>query len=61
MFIQELKEIIENMMHYTLLIIMLGLSCGEASVKLYENSLILRLSMTEFPFVHDKAFKDAKK
>ena len=33
---------------------------GEASVKLYENSLILRLSMTEFPFVHDKAFKDAK-
>lgn len=33
---------------------------GESSVKLYENSLILRLSMTEFPFVHDKAFKDAK-
>lgn len=33
---------------------------GEASVKLYENSLILRLSMTEFPFIHDKAFNDAK-
>ena len=33
---------------------------GEASVKLYENSLILRLAMTEFPFIHDKAFKDAK-
>jgi len=33
---------------------------GEASVKLYKNSLILRLAMTEFPFLHDKAFKDAK-
>ncbi len=33
---------------------------GEASVKLYKNSLILRLAMTEFPFIHNKAFKDAK-
>ena len=33
---------------------------GEASVKLYKNSLILRLAMTEYPFVHDKAFTDAK-
>ncbi len=33
---------------------------GEASVKLYKNSLILRLNMTEFPFIHDKAFNDAK-
>ncbi len=33
---------------------------GEASVKLYKNSLILRLAMTEFPFIHDKAFSDAK-
>ena len=33
---------------------------GEASIKLYKNSLILRLAMTEFPFVHDKAFYDAK-
>ncbi len=33
---------------------------GEASVMHYENSLILRLAMTERPFVHDKAFMDAK-
>ena len=33
---------------------------GEASVMLYKNSLILRLAMTEFPFVHKKAFSDAK-
>ena len=33
---------------------------GEASVKLYQNSLILRLAMTEYPFIHDKAFVDAK-
>ena len=33
---------------------------GEASVKLYKNSLILRLNMTEFPFIHEKAFDDAK-
>ena len=33
---------------------------GEASVKLYKNSLILRLAMTEYPFIHDKAFTDAK-
>ena len=33
---------------------------GEASVILYKNSLILRLAMTEFPFLHKKAFIDAK-
>jgi perosamine synthetase len=33
---------------------------GEASVNLYKNSLILRLAMTEYPFIHDKAFVDAK-
>lgn len=33
---------------------------GEASVKLYKNSLILRLAMTEYPFIHDRAFTDAK-
>ncbi len=33
---------------------------GEASVKLYKNSLILRLSMTEKPFVHKKAFTNVK-
>ncbi len=33
---------------------------GEASVMLYKNSLILRLAMTEYPFVHKKAFSDAK-
>ena len=29
---------------------------GEASVQLYKNSLILRVCMTEKPFVHKKAF-----
>jgi len=33
---------------------------GEAAVKLYKNSLILRLCMTEKPFVHKKAFYDVK-
>ena len=33
---------------------------GEASVILYNNSLILRLSMTEKPFVHKKAFSNVK-
>ena len=33
---------------------------GEASVKLYNNSLILRLCMTDYPFVHKKAIKGAK-
>jgi dTDP-4-dehydrorhamnose reductase len=33
---------------------------GEASVQLYKNSLILRVCMTERPFVHDKAFGNVK-
>ena len=33
---------------------------GEASVQLYKNSLILRVSMTEKPFVHPKAFANVK-
>ena len=33
---------------------------GEASVKLYKNSLILRVCMTEKPFVHNKAFANVK-
>lgn len=33
---------------------------GEASVKLYKNSLILRVCMTERPFVHAKAFANVK-
>ena len=33
---------------------------GEASVQLYKNSLILRVCMTEKPFVHDKAFGNVK-
>ena len=33
---------------------------GEASVNLYKNSLILRLCMTEKPFVHKKAFTNVK-
>ena len=31
---------------------------GESAVQMYKNSLILRVSMTEKPFVHKKAFVD---
>jgi len=33
---------------------------GEASVQLYKNSLILRICMTEKPFVHKEAFANVK-
>ena len=33
---------------------------GESSVQMYKNSLILRICMTEKPFVHKKAFADVK-
>jgi dTDP-4-dehydrorhamnose reductase len=33
---------------------------GECAVQMYKNSLILRLSMTEKPFVHKEAFVDFK-
>ena len=33
---------------------------GEASVQLYKNSLILRVCMTEKPFVHKRAFSNIK-
>ncbi len=33
---------------------------GEAAVHLYKNSLILRVSMTEKPFVHKEAFANVK-
>lgn len=33
---------------------------GEASVQLYKNSLILRICMTEKPFVHKKAYANVK-
>ena len=33
---------------------------GECSVRLYKNSLILRVCMTEKPFVHKKAFANVK-
>ena len=33
---------------------------GESSVRLYKNSLILRASVTEKPFVHKNAFTDFK-
>ena len=32
---------------------------GEAAVQMYKKSLILRLSMTDYPFVHKKALKSA--
>ena len=31
---------------------------GESSVHMYKNSLILRISMTQKPFVHNEAFSD---
>ena len=33
---------------------------GEASVQLYKNSLVLRICMTEKPFIHKEAFTDVK-
>jgi dTDP-4-dehydrorhamnose reductase len=33
---------------------------GECAVQMYKNSLILRVCMTEHPFVHTKAFYDVK-
>ena len=33
---------------------------GEAAVQMYRNSLILRVCMTEKPFIHNKAFANVK-
>ena len=33
---------------------------GESSVQMYKNSLILRVCMTEDPFIHKKAFSNVK-
>ena len=33
---------------------------GECAVQMYKNSLILRICMTEKPFVHKEAFKDVE-
>ena len=33
---------------------------GESSVQMYKNSLILRVCMTEEPFIHKKAFSNVK-
>ena len=33
---------------------------GESAVQMYKNSLILRVCMTEKPFLHKKAFSDVK-
>ena len=33
---------------------------GECAVQMYKNSLILRVSMTEKPFIHKKAFTNVK-
>ena len=33
---------------------------GECSVQMYSNSLILRICMTEKPFVHSQAFIDVE-
>tara|TARA_B110000003_G_C16647186_1_gene532557 strand:- start:2981 stop:3691 length:711 start_codon:yes stop_codon:yes gene_type:complete len=33
---------------------------GECCVQMYENSLILRICMTENPFIHQQAFKDVE-
>jgi len=34
---------------------------GECAVKLYDNSLILRMALCQYPFPHDKALIDVKK
>lgn len=34
---------------------------GECAVMMYDNSLILRMAMTEYPFPHQKAFTDLYK
>ena len=34
---------------------------GECAVQLYDNSLILRISMCEYPYPHSKVFGDLKK
>ena len=34
--------------------------CGECAVQMYKNSLIVRLCMTEKPFVHKKAYTNVK-
>jgi dTDP-4-dehydrorhamnose reductase len=34
---------------------------GECAVKLYNNSLILRMALCQYPFPHDKALIDVKK
>ena len=33
---------------------------GECAVQMYKNSLIIRLCMTEKPFVHKKAYANVK-
>ena len=33
---------------------------GECAVQMYKNSLILRVSMTEKPFIHKRAFSNVK-
>ena len=33
---------------------------GECSVQMYKNSLILRICMTQKPFIHNKAFSDVE-
>ena len=33
---------------------------GECAVKMYKNSLIIRVNMTEMPFIHKKAFANVK-
>jgi len=33
---------------------------GECAVQMYKNSLILRIAMTEYPFVHKEAYINAK-
>ena len=33
---------------------------GECAVKMYDNSLILRIMMCEKPFIHKSAFYDVK-
>ena len=51
-----IKAILKKLMRSSLLIITLYQMGGESSVLMYKNSLVLRIQMTEKPFLYDKAF-----
>ena len=60
MFIQVRKAIIKKQMDLSPGIIILGRNWVANAVQTYNNSLILRLCMTEKPFLHKKAYANVK-